>query len=504
MSFFHEELSRFLEETTDLERKFHTAFSEEEFASLGLSRYFPRIYRGLPRMYPRGNPSTYQIKPSFTHLSSLISHSLDRLVCSFYTPSMTSSSMKIIIFSYVMTDGFGDWTAGIKVAKILQAHFPQHSLELIALSAFELEPPPDLSVSWILYQEKPTLDIIPADILQKLKEADWVLQFPTHFLEGLPEGSQGRFDSIGEYGYLESASFDPQKGFRSMGLHVLEKGLFVEPIKDHQPLDSKALFYFAYLFSPLGGRVYLRALLESLVDDERDIDLCTPSLDWFIKGASSLFPTTSFNIKRLEVHFKDFVSSTQLASVGKVVRILCKGRLSPEEVERFIALSLPFVGVRGNQSLSEAISYGQVFFFDARLHNRFLIKDLLSLAENRLPHFKGTLTCLRMMREVLFHQLTKEEGDFVDELFFQGPQLDEAQIATNIALALRDPRTLLGYQKLGEIIRKEYSFNEFLVGFTARALRKRLNPELELKEQTLIEQVSLGEISLRDLIEGLK
>lgn len=301
-----------------------------------------------------------------------------------------------------------------------------------------------------------------------------------------------------------------------MGLHVLEKGIFIEEPLFHkfEEIENQSLrrwlqgsahlFYFAYLSSVRGGMIYLQALFQSLEHDERGIDLCTPDLGFFINGAPESLLTGNFNIQRIEVHWGEMVSCLELSSIGKIVRILVPGRLTPQDVERLIALSGPFVGVRGNQSLSEALSYGKVFFFDGRPHNWFLIKDLLALAENRISDHKSSLTCLRMMREAMVHEMPKEEGDFVDERAFQEEELTWSQIAEALGKALQDPDTLIGYQKLGQIVREEHSFNEFLVDFASRTFMHRIHPGLAGEEATLIEQFAQEKISLTTLISALR
>src|SRR5690606_27501802 len=54
-----------------LEKSLLEAFPLKDFIELGLTRYYPRVYRGLPRLYHKHFPSTSQIANHFTHLPSL-------------------------------------------------------------------------------------------------------------------------------------------------------------------------------------------------------------------------------------------------------------------------------------------------------------------------------------------------------------------------------------------------------------------------------------------------
>src|SRR3990167_4906736 len=65
-----------------VERQWMTAFSAKEFAELGLSAPLPKLYRGLPRLYHRDDPSVSRIKKNFSHLPTLKALSVDRAVFS--------------------------------------------------------------------------------------------------------------------------------------------------------------------------------------------------------------------------------------------------------------------------------------------------------------------------------------------------------------------------------------------------------------------------------------
>ena len=57
-----------------LEKVVMEALPIEDFVKLGLWRYYPRVYRGLPRLYHRKFPTQSHIKKPFMHLPSLKKH----------------------------------------------------------------------------------------------------------------------------------------------------------------------------------------------------------------------------------------------------------------------------------------------------------------------------------------------------------------------------------------------------------------------------------------------
>src|SRR3990167_4847459 len=129
-----------------------------------------------------------------------------------------------------------------------------------------------------------------------LSKRSAIVQLPTYYphfdsmvdkLKGMDGGTMPTIESVGEYGFLESNWFHPKSHNHSMGLHFLEKGVLVR-----KPLEAswrdisnpdllrmrnpENLFYLAYLSTQIGGAIYLHALLKSLQQDDRSIDLCVP------------------------------------------------------------------------------------------------------------------------------------------------------------------------------------------------------------------------------------
>jgi len=525
-----------------IEKALIHAFPPKEFIDLGLAKYFPRVYRGLPRIYHRDSPMQSHIKKNFTHLPTLKRIAAERSVFSLYQNYEIESHSRVVLFTWVISDGLGDYQAAIEAAKIIKERFPHLDLRMIALvpkkhSSLSL---PDLCPAHLIpYEEDFSLSLITPDVLAILRSSDLILQMPTFYpfttdLSKLLGIAAAKWISLGEYGFLESSWFHPKTGNRSMGLHFLEAGVLLRkphpasfaevenellsqwlfgivkpgPVEIDQYLAQKR-FYLAYLTTRLGGAVYLHALLQSLVHDEKDIDICTPDLGWFVEHASKQNEMKrpilegDLAVGSLQVHFGNEVHSISVGAKGKRVRLLCPGTISASDFRSLVSLSGEFVGVRGDQSFSEAVSANKVFFYDGREHARYFMKDLGALAENRIAPHRGTLSCFRGMNKAFLHNLPVQEEDWVDETFFQELE-DWKQIAQEIGLALQDPDTIAGAKKLNRIIAEELSCNEYLCHLVQRGLCHQKHPEMERLESQQMALFTSNQISFNSLITSLK
>jgi hypothetical protein len=522
------------EEQTQLSRvegDWMNAFSEREFESLGLKNYFPKIYRGLPRLYHRDNPSRSKIKKNFTSLSRLKISSVERALFSLYDHFEPKAGTRIGILVWVMPDGLGDWMAAQETARVLHERFSELEIHLFAITQRNSLPQASFETHLIQYQGE--AERLPFQIDFKM---DLVIQIPTYFPNSELIFAHQRMECIGEYGFLDSSWFHPRSMHRSMGLHALEKGIF---IRKHQvyafaeienrslllslfgtktpgPIemdlyDRKTRFHLAYLATPSGGAIYLHSLLKMWERDGQDIDVCSPDIGWLIQwveirqraGLSPLQET--FGVKELVIEWEGQNHRAQIAEKGKIVRIISPGVLSFSDMHKLIYLSGDWIGVRGNQSLSEALSAGKAFFYDGREHSRYLIKDLLALAENRLSGHKLAVYAFRLIGQAFLWNLPEDLEEWVDETYFQQQEkMNWFTIAIELGICLQDPDAIAGFKKLGLICSEEQSFAPFICHLVQRNLIHLQNPLLKEKEKEWSEQYGRSEISFTTLIQNLK
>jgi len=512
-----------------IEKMLMDAFSRKEFEELGLLRYLPRMYRGLPRLYHSAHPARSHIKKNFAHLPTIKRLASEKAIFSLYENFKLDKDAKICLFTWVIGDGFGDYIAAIETAHILEERFPGLDVQKIVLlpSKISISSPPSKCIL-IPYDKDDSPHIIPHSALVELRTSDLILSMPTYYphtsqlIELLKKMSatlpMPKIELLGEYGYLESSWFHPRTHNRSMGLHFLEKGILIRKsrsasfaeVKNEQllqwlfktnspgPLEidqylAESRFYVAYLTTPIGGAVYLHALLKSLEQDPKGIDLCVPDLGWFIHHIEKQnrlgIPVLegNFAVKTIEVWHEGQIHAMSISPDGKRVRILSPGPLSQADFRALLSLSGEFAAIRGDQSFSEAVSANKVFFYDGREHARYFIKDLVALAENRIGSHRGALAVFRGMGKTFLHNLPDPEGEWVDETYFQEKE-DWLAIALEIGLALKDPDTIAGFKKLNRIIGEEFSCNEFLCHLVKRALCHKKHPQIERAEE---DQLSL-------------
>ncbi len=507
-----------------IEKTLAKTFAAKDFIELGLSRYYPRIYRGLPRLYYRDQPSQSHIKRNFTHLPSLKKQALSKALFSLY--GKIPAKGKVTLFTWVINDGLGDFIAAVEVLRLLKGRFPDLDLHFVALiqeKALDQLTLPDQSLV-IPYENECPFSILTPEAMAVLRSSDLVLQVPTYYphTEELKNAlhPNTRMECVGEYGFLESSWFDPKSGNYSLGLHFLEKGVLIrkpcqaswDDVKNEQIRKLRCPenhFYLAYLNSPIGGAIYLHSLLKSLENDSSGIDLCVPDLGWFLqfsekqKKAHRPILEWDLGISSIEIYYQENLYSVALSPEGKKLRLICPGRISQSDFRVLLALSGEWVAVRGNQSFSEAVSQGKAFFYDGREHARFFLKDLAALAENRIADHQGTLNCIRGIAQGFVYNLPVEEADWVEETFFQELE-DWTSIALNMGLALQDPETILGYKKFNRIIAEEFSANSFFCHLVQRALFHKQHPEIEALESDQTLKFTTNSRSFSELIQTLK
>lgn len=519
---FHKELLEVLtKNSAHVEKTLLETFVPKEFIELGLTRYYPRVYRGLPRVYLRDQVLRSHIKDDFTHLANLKKLMASRALFSLYSKFPTKG--RVTIFTWVMSDGMGDFIAATEVMRLLKARLPDLDLRLISLvheKAIKTIPFAENSII-IPYKEK--VPLIPFDAFLLMAESDLILQLPTYYpyteelTLALPHV---RWETVGEYGFIESSWFHPNSDNHCLGLHFLEKGILTrrpcsakwtdiqnEKIKAwHIPSNR---FYLAYLATPIGGAIYLHSLLKSLENDSSDIDLCVPELGWFAvfyekqrkMGRSIL--EWELGVSSIDLFFEERSFSIEIAPKGKRVRLLSPGLISQSDFRALLSLSEEWVAIRGNQSFSEAISQRKAFFYDGRGHARYFVKDFVAIAENRIGTFGKTLDCIRGMAQGFLYNVGVEEGQWVEENYFQ--ELEEwTAIALKIGLALQDPEAILGFKKLDQVIAEEFSANSFLCHLVQRALCHHRYPQIKRLEIENMARFLKNKGSFKELIQRQK
>lgn len=498
-----------------LEKVLSEAFPARDFLDLGLARYYPKVYRGLPREYLKDQPAQSRIKREFSYLAHLKRQAASKALFSLYSEEKDTG--QVVVFTWVMPDGLGDFFAAVEAMRLLKARLPYLEIRLIALvhesMIAQLHAPEGTLV--VSHLDKPTLKI--------LKSADLVVQLPTFYPrteEIMKQTPKSRWEGVGEYGFSESPHFSPRSGRFCMGLHFLEKGILTRKpsvgtwdevhnskLKSWHRKENR--FYLAYLATSVGGGIYLHSLLKSLENDPLDVDLCTPELSWFFQFVERQQKMNrpllewDMGVGAIEIYVEDKRCSIRLKDEGKTVRLLCPGLLSQSDFRQLLALSGDWVAVRGNQSFSDAVSQQKAFFYDGMGHSFSFVKDWVALGFSRIGSYANALGCLQGMLQTIRYQASEQDEEWVDETYFQELE-DWTTIALQMGLALQEPSTLEGFKKLAEIVTSECSANAFLCHLVKRALCHQKHPRIAKCEEEVVGQFVKENIGFKEMIVTLK
>lgn len=519
-----------------LEQKILQAFSDSEMQRCGLPRL--RMVRGLPRQYHQNSIAISKIKSDFSYLPALLKTAGAKAIFSLYSEYPVPRNAKVTILTWVIPDGLGDFYASIHVARVIKNAFPFLEIHLFAISEKELASVDDISIAlWDGSESQ----------LNALRGSDLILQMPTHYpkideiqaqVERIAsDDPMPKWESVGQYGYIESDNFHPRTKAHCMGLHFLEKGVLIrKPAESFSILDlqnagllrwmfgqdsvSDAVvakyrkhhrFFLGYLFSEAGIFIYLHALLKSLENDAKDVDVCFPDASRVISYFASRIDEKKdliekrYGVQTIALHIGAHRAESIGPHSGKTLRIFCPETIDSTDFQRLVSFSEDFVGCRGDQSFSDAVSHNKCFFYEPRDHSRFFVKDLIALGENRISSHPSAMGILRLFGKVLDHHLPPEEGEWVDEISIQrSKMIDWMQIAEEMGTYLQDPTAHAGFKKLNRIIQEEYSCNEFFIQLTQRAICHRRRPQIERAEEREINRFIRSEQSFAISVERIR
>lgn len=521
-----------------LEASLFNAFAQKDAKEHGL-----RMYRGLPRLYQADRPSNSKLKKYFSDLATLKRLAVEKSAFRIYDSFPLPEFSRVSFFTWV--SNWDDYAAGCKVVETIEERFPELELSWIVLVPSRkrhLRIPKGCKTHLIVYEQKNTLASIEKEALEILRTSDLVLQIPTYFPLFRPlQEMVGRISfsklppiwkSFGKHGSIESPQFHPRSGNCSMGLHFLEKGILIHRHKNSaygfDLLENESLlrwlfgtsfpmieqiqrykethhFYLADLKSPTGGAIYLHALSRLHERDHKDIDLCVPDLSWILsyidlqnrKGS----PVLEIGGIALELYFQEKV--IPITTGAKKLRLFSPSEISQKDFRNLFDLSGEFVGIHSDSSFSEAVSANKGFFFDSTEAEKYFMKDLLALAENRIGMHRSALKIFRAMGEAAVHNFSLQEGDWVEESYFQ-EKTPWLEIAEKIGLALQDPDAIAGFKKLNSIITEEHPLNDFLCLFVQRELCHRACPDLAVIEDQALSRFASGERSVRQMMLDLE
>lgn len=384
----------------------------------------------IPRLYLQTDLTQSKIKPPFNEPQVFLSHLLDKSLLSLYASLSLPQQATCVLLTWVIADGWGDLFAQQEAARVLIDRFPQLNLILFSLIHKDRSPPPlkhPFPEHRILYtgplNQPPIHEALSEKQWDDLNRADLILEMPTafpHMANWMAELKEPKpaYERFGEHSLIETLPYSPTSAARCMGLHFLERGIFIKPqqtytwsdLSSHpisdllfstsSPSSEQILkyqqthaFQLNYTKTYRGLYLYLFTLFSALSDDPRDIDIGCFDLPLFVhvlekrfKKEQSYPQLKAWNIGKLTLYYQNTQTTLSIQSQGKQVRLIHCESMPHTQLLALMHLTDHLIGTTGDQSVLEAIATGKPFFYDPPPLKRSFLKDLAFIARHHLPN----------------------------------------------------------------------------------------------------------------------
>jgi hypothetical protein len=408
---------------------------------------------------------------------------IEKAVCFLYRNVCFPHPPKVTLLTWVIGDGLGDFSAQLEAAKLLL----DLNIDLSLISFYPNKMPlqdPHLPCAHIFipYQEDKEgtwsnipKTPIPLDAQKILSACDVFLQMPTFFpythelLSFMKHAPY--YELIGEGGWGATPRFCPKNGFRSMGLHSWEKGLFFSKINPCFPdvtLPPGKLF-FGYLRYPSSCLLFLQTALLIEKKNHDPILLYVFPSEGILQQIQHL---TSFckecGIQRIDIYYKNSFCSIPIQKNGKKLTIMQIDKTPRDKYQALLSQSFFLAGCRGDGSLTETLLANKVPFFDFPLHKKPLLEGLYCLAKHHLSYSHPT-------------------SAYIKEFLFENPN------PMTLATLLQIPTLFDGFTSLLTILKKHYNMADFVPNLILRAACHRFYPLTALQEKVILQPFLNGE-----------
>ncbi len=513
----------FIKERSDiqLEKVLESEFPESAFKQLSLSSYVvPKFYQKLPRNKNAGHSHVDEVKKNFAHLPSLKRHCIDKALLSLYETIEVPKKKKVVLFTWVIPSGLGDYVAQYEAMNLLKSALPDVDFFSITVLSSQMRKKNLLftdNAFHVFYQDEKELHVsnFSNQVKELLSSCDFVLQLPTsypHWEELVQTLRPKSYETLGEYGFIDSQWAHPCKPHtRCMGLHFLEKGVFIKQMpskkeawkqiperlqtlicrNDHvEDFLTKTDFVFAYLITLPGTLVFFHLLLTYFSSSEKDLTVGMPSLRSLLDILGrELISFSSYGISEITIGFdmKEYVYKT--TSSGKQLRIVELSSLSLSESQLLCSASEDILGCRGDQSFSEAVSSDKLFYYDKPQHATPFLQDLLALAQNRLQEYPESIAFVESFLKAANHESNSNELEM---------------LGRHMGKLLQNERAKKGLHKLNQIIKEEYSIGPVLPLIVKRSLLHGAYPDIRNKEELYMNGFLENKLSLAECLQNIR
>lgn len=426
---------------------------------------------------------------------------------------------EIVVLGHIKRDGQGDWLAMTNACKHLQKKFPNRTVRLIASSARNHEgklPSSNIKNCNVIYSDNLSAtksSEFPEEmhILEKIQNAALIFVGPIDLWHLREEAGNMDHKAIAfnEYDARTNLSSLPNRittGVAKESVGIFTKSLgkkkewtwssiennFLKGILfgSANPEESKIneyllknIIFFSYMSVKTFPQFISDAILFAKINDPtKSIDICFPCKGKLENIVDVLPYKKLISLGIRKISFINYVGDNQiekqdleLATSGQVLRIFNPGPLSLRDFKKMIFLSAGLVGVTGDNSIAQALSFGKIPFYECPIHKRNFAEKLASLIEE---HCKQDGTPLaNYIRAVM----QKEET----ELLISDSSLKEVA------------------KKVGKIIQQEFSVNAMFPAIANHQLFVVSNPEYALLEASLRQDYLESKITLKEFEKRL-
>lgn len=423
---------------------------------------------------------------------------------------------KIVLTGAIFGDGKGDWFLMLMIYKHLQKMFSDWTIRLIVVSSTihkdQLHAPQvkalDLVYKGLGYESpvEVSVDAFPAEahILPKIKDAAAIITGPISMwgiYDSLKSEITQKSIALSEYDF-GSASDPISHKKEIMGLGKNSIGIFTNSTKKYTWHDlsnerlkqilfhdkapsqteiegylSEHVLFLCYVdildalrfFSDALSYVKVRSETQSIdiyYPCKHDLVAQEPLISqWGLKsyGVGTIKIISYIGDQQVEKQIK-------LSECGREMRIIDVGQLSARDFKILTQISAPLVGCTGDCSLAQALSYGKIPFYDLRYHKQILMKNLLTIVEEKFGADS-------VIHGYIYAAAYKQET----EAFLAKPELPEQA------------------KELGQTIREHYSVNSLLGGMVNELLWYRSDPAYAQQIDRLRQEYRDSKITLEEL-----
>lgn len=433
---------------------------------------------------PKNLPDT----PGFSSYRDTFFQILDKIMLLRYKNISIKTDKKLIFFTWVIPSGLGDLGMQIHVAETIAEMNKDLKIELVTLID-ERSPLPDSLRSklphHIIMYKHPEPALLTPKVQKLLREAFCIIDIPTDYFDfpavkALIEKNNTAppiLSRIGQYGFLDTKSYNPTSQNRCMGLHPLEKGILSLPLVSSQKRNPDQ--YFAYLITKEGITTYFLSVLIHRQKDQKDLKLIVPNLGKILPLLKEI-DFKSYGIKEILIKDAPEKSSVKIQAKGKTLTIEHKKNINPKIIVDLMSTSNSFVGIRGDGSFTECITTDSIFFYDALDHALPFLMDLCEVAKKELFAYFSL-------------------GEYLPLLYQK--KLVPIKRARKIAELLDDPSFIQGMERLRSILHEKHCLNHNLMNLIKKNFALYKDPSLLQKEEKLFEKFIEKKISFKTLID---